>query len=231
MKLWLAVVVHSKKQLNQQGGKAVAEEQQPTVNLLTMEITVKAPKKQASGSLGVFYLALEHFRHLCRARDVLSESESHALSTWLATQLGIRRPLDVVEATLLELLTCMDADMSQDLATVIKTEARHMLVHQMDLTSSNSDGFQDTQPLTASQKKRAAKKATAAADKAYDKSTLPLQEPNSACCWYHTNGLECPKKFLDAKGTCKYEHLHPFCGMPLAAGGFCKENHKATEHP
>ena len=103
VKLWLAVVVHSKKQLNQQGGKAVAEEQQPTVNLLTMEISVKAPKKQASGTMGVFYLALEHFRHLCRARDVLSEAESHALSTWLATQLGIRRPLEVVEATLLEL--------------------------------------------------------------------------------------------------------------------------------
>ena len=104
VKLWLAVVVHSKKQLNQQGGKAVAEEQQPTVNLLTMEISVKAPKKQASGTMGVFYLALEHFRHLCRARDVLSEAESHALSTWLATSLS--RPASLCVFTLL-FLPCL----------------------------------------------------------------------------------------------------------------------------
>ena len=85
----------------------------------------------------------------------------------------------------------------------------------------------------ASQKKRAkAKAAKERKQQTEDSETgdLPLKTPNATSCWYYTNGLQCPKKFLDASGTCKYAGLHKFCGMPLKGGGFCEENHKATEH-
>jgi hypothetical protein len=136
----------------------------------------------------------------------------------------------VVEATPLELLAGMDTDMSQDLEHVIKTEARNMLMHQADLLGVtddadwDGDGFRDDKTKTA--KRKAKKKAAEEAERA----TLPLKTPNDASCWYYSNGLECPNKFKDSTGQCKYQHLHKHCGMPLQGGGYCKDNHRAADH-
>ena len=194
-----------------------------------MEVSVKLPKAQGCGSDAAMNLALEHFRHLLRARDVLSEAEVHTLMVWIATQRGIGRSIVVVEATLIELLSVMDSDMAKDLTFLINSEARNMLMHQMDLMGVPEQEDRDIFRLMAKQKAEAAKRAAKQTD-ATGLPPLPLAVPNGDSCWYYSNGLECPNKFKDSSGKCKYDHLHKFCGMPLAGGGFCKQDHRAADH-
>ena len=73
IKLWQAVVRHVKTEMHMNG--KTDHQQKPQFNLLTGEITVDLKEDELSQSQGVFTLSLEHFRHLVRVRDYLSESE------------------------------------------------------------------------------------------------------------------------------------------------------------
>ena len=126
------------------------------------------------------------------------------------------------------ILQSMDDDYAQDLTKLIKREARSIMDDQQDIHNS----FQRSAPEDSSSKaeKKATAKAKADKDKTAEKSDLPVNEPNEYCCWYYTNGLKCNKKFF-VNDKCKYEHLHGICGKKLTDGTYCKEQHKATEHP
>ena len=233
--LWHAVVKHCKVVNHKQGKQT--QKQSPQINLLTGEVTVGMPDQTPVDNTAMFHLAMEHFRHLIRAKDVLSETEMHALFTWLTTELMLGRQLLIIERTMLVMLASMDANMAQELDAMIKTEARHMMMHQTDIAAAaGSIAHDDTDIFrqTASEKKRQKEKDKKAAAKAAatnnDQSPLPLAVPNSESCWYFTNGLACASKLLDAHGVCRYQHLHKQCGMPLPNGGFCKQDHRAADH-
>jgi hypothetical protein len=217
-------------------GKA-EHKQQPVFNLLTGAVTVDDKPDVPIQSMSIFILVLEKFRHVVVTRDHLSESELHALVTWTYTQFAMNKKMLVVERTVKAILLEMDQNHGQDLVKLIRSEARNMLADQQEIYDSSFPRTAPTETDKAATGARAetlkAKKAAAAAAKknAADTSDIALEVPNNVSCWYWTNDLQCPNKFKDASGNCKYSALHGTCGMLLPDGKPCTGKHKATEHP
>ena len=122
---------------------------------------------------------------------------------WISTQLTLGRALLIIERTIIEMLACLDTDMSQELDVLVRNEARNMLNHQADIARQSTDRDEDIFRATAKEKikerQSEAKKLEAKAKRA----SLPLSKPNNECCWYFTNGLTCPAKLIDAAtGKC-----------------------------
>ena len=212
--------------------------QKPVINLLTGAVTVDAKDDAPAQTVSIFLMTMERFRHVVVIRDYLSETELHAMLDWVHMQLALGRKLVVIERTVKALLLTMDQDHNQDLCQVIRADARTMLADQQDIHDSS---FQRTAPTkdpatpatptpSAKARKAAAKaKRSGATDASDDDVTISLLKPNSVCCWYETNGLQCANK-IKVNGVCKYAHLHGTCGMPLSDGTFCLEQHKAVDH-
>ena len=74
---------------------------------MTGEITIEKKDDEPIGSVSMFNLALEHFRHLVRVKDYLSEGECHALSVWITTQLVLDKKLTIVERSFKKLMEIM----------------------------------------------------------------------------------------------------------------------------
>ena len=104
---------------------------------MTGEMTISMPTNKPVETMETFHLAMEHFRHVVRAKDYLTETECHALFVWISQQLVMGRPLLIVERTLIELLSCLDTDMSQEMGVLVRTEARNMLNHQADTAKTD----------------------------------------------------------------------------------------------
>jgi len=188
-----------------------------------MEITVAVKTDEPMQSVSMFNFAMEHFRHVVRSRDHLSEMEMHSLVAWTTRQLALGIKLLAVERTFLELISMMDTDMGQDLTYIIRHEARNLLKDQEDIIGSTSS-FQGTQDDTEKISKKE-REANAAAKRA----KLPVPTPNDVCCWYDTNKVEHPAKML-TNGVCKHVAKHGICGMPDGKGGFCTQKHSAHDH-
>jgi hypothetical protein len=228
-KTYSQVMLHVHELLHKSGKPE--HKQQPKFNLSTGELTVDTPDDVPVQSMAVFNMALEKFRHIVVTRDHLSESELHSLTSWIHMQLALGKNLTIMERCFKKTLQKMDEDHSRDLTKLIQREARSIMDDETDIHGSFHRSADTSTAERAAQSK--ADKAKAAAEKATsadDRAPLPLKVPNSACCWYDTNGLKCPNK-LKINGVCKYAHLHGTCGMPLADGSFCQQQHKAAEHP
>ena len=195
------------------------------MNVLTGELTVDVKDEEYATTTPMFYLTLEHFRHLVRARDYLTESECHAMMVWTSNQLSYGRTLKVVERSLKKMFDMLDADMGLNLSDVIDSKGITVIQHQLDILARSKPDDRDIFRLSAVEQEKERRKRQEN-DK---RPPLPLKMPNDSCCWYWANGLTCNKKWF-VNGKCKFEDKHGTCGMPLPAGGFCLEKHKATEH-
>ena len=233
-KLWAAVVKHVKLELHNNGK---TEHMRPTqMNVLTGELVMDVKEDEPITSSAVFYLSLEHFRHLVRSRDYLSEGELHSLVAWTATELAVGTRLLLVTRTMEKMLAIMDADMGIELDELIETKASGILSRQTDILGvkktlppkqDEGDIFRETANQKKSRKAREKKEKDK--EDSGDRVALALEVPNDESCWYWTNGLNCPNKWK-VNGVCKYDNKH-VCGMPLASGGYCTAKHKAAEHP
>jgi hypothetical protein len=219
-KLWSQCVTYIRTELHK-NGKA-EHKQALQQNVETMEITVAIKADEPIQSVSMFIYALEQFRHVVRSRDHLSELETHQLVSWCTKQLTIGTRLLAVERTFLELITMMDADMSQDLAYIIRHEARTILMDQEDILGS----FPGTQENDADKRKTKTEKDKEAAAK---RAQLPVPTPNDVCCWYDTNKITHPQKIL-VNGVCKHDAKHGICGVSDGKGGFCTAKHSAHDH-
>jgi hypothetical protein len=182
--------------------------------------------------MSILGMVLEHFRHIVVSRDHLSETELHNLIAWTYRMLAHGKKLTIVERTIQKLLQRMDEDHGQDLSDLIRRDARSILEDETDIAGSSFHRSAATDPIEekeTTKKKKAAAAARKAAGAASDGIAITLTKPNDVCCWYETNGLACANK-LKVNGVCKYAHLHGTCGMPLANGQYCLEQHKAIDH-
>jgi hypothetical protein len=128
----------------------------------------------------------------------------------MATQFALSTKLCVVERTLLRFLAELDDDMSQSMVNMVQSRGDNLLQAEQRIYDSEKP----TKPPKDFPGEAAKKKA--------------LKKPNDVSCWYWSNDFACKHK--DENGKCRFEHLHGTCGVPLDGGGYCMENHKATEH-
>jgi hypothetical protein len=219
-KLWASVVSYVKTDLH----KTTKPEthQTPRMNMLTGELTVEAKQDEPVTSVAMMFLTIEHFRHIVRTRDYLTEHECHALTKWVGNQLSLGKPLLIVERTLKKLLQLLDCDMSLDLANIIDTQSMGMLSHEVDIAAS-SGIFREKE---TKEKEKIKKQGNRHPQD--DDVVIALHVPNDSSCWYWSNSLNCPNK-QKVNGVCKYANKH-VCGMPLSSGGYCTEKHRAADH-
>ena len=178
IKLWTAISQHVKLDMHA-NGKA-DHQQTPKMNVITGELTVDVKEDEYAATLPMFYLTLEHFRHLVRARDYLTESECHAMVVWTSNQLSYGRTLKVVERSLKKMFDMLDADMNLDLGDVIDSKGLTIIQHQLDIASRTKPDDRDIFRLSAVEKKKERRKR----QESDHRTALPLKAPNDSCCWY-----------------------------------------------
>ena len=227
VKLWSAVSLHVKSDMHTSGKHE--HQQTPKMNVFTGELTVDVKEDEYASTVPIFYMTLEHWRHLVRVRDYLSEAECHALNVWTSKQLAYGRTIMVVERAMKKMFEILDSDMGIYLTDVLDSKAQGIIQHQLDIVGRSLDSGKDIFRTTAAEKEKERRERQRTTDKDKYLAPLPLKEPNDVSCWYFTNGLNCPAKQM-VNGKCKYADKHNVCGMPKAGGGFCMEKHKATEH-
>ena len=213
VRLFMACRAHAKSDLHK--GKAKSDhKREMKFDVNTMSVVLDIDPDENSTTVAIFNLAMAHFRHAVRIKDMLTEFECHSLDVWLATQMALATKLTVLERTMLRMLAIMDDDMQQSLVAMLDTRSDHLLAKELRIHEAekppkepkNKGNFPDSA----------------------EKTTKALKKPNDVSCWFWTNGFTCKHK--DEDGKCRFEKLHGTCGMPLANGGYCMHNGRATEH-
>ena len=212
VRLFMACRAHAKSDLHK--GKAKADhKREMKFDVNTMSVVLDIDPDENSTTVAIFNLAMAHFRHAVRIKDMLTEFECHSMDVWLATQLALATKLTVLERTMLRLLAIMDDDMQQSLVSMLDTRSDNLLAKELRIheaekpakESKQKGNFPDT-----------------------PEKTKALKKPNDVSCWFWTNDFACKHK--DTDGNCRFERLHGVCGMPLPGGGYCTANGKAVDH-